>query len=174
MKKAYPVKKSESLKENIRQVLPGMFDDFFSLKNIIVAYPLRKNKLHEMRKAGKPLRYAMELGEYCFGDEFAKCLDEMKDVLELLGEIHDADVIIPDINRYMKEIRLLNSAISSVKERLSTKTLRDYTASLRQSRKAMYDELCSKLSMWEKNDFRAKLIKAMEVNGLKSPLKRGI
>ena len=87
----------------------------------------------------------------------------MKDVLELLGEIHDADVIIPDINRYMKEIRLFNSAIPTAGQRLSTKTLRDYTTSLRGSRKTMYDELSGKLNFWEKNNFRAKLVKAMEV-----------
>ncbi len=174
MKRIYPLNNGESFKENIRIVLPVIFDDFFALKEIVTLYPLRKNMLHDMRKAGKPLRYAMELGEYCFGAEFSKQLDEVKKVVELLGEIHDADVIIPDVNRYVKEIRLFNSAIPETGQRLSTKTLREYTAAMRNQRKEMYGELCSMLNMWEKNNFRAKLIKAMEFNGLKSPLKRGI
>lgn len=169
MKRNYPLSKGESFKDNIRLVLPVIFDDFIALKDIVTSYPLRRNMLHEMRKAGKPLRYAMELGEYCFGEEFSKLLDEVKKVVELLGEIHDADVIIPDVNRYMKEIRLFNSSVTHSGQKLSTKTLLDYTAVMRVQRKEMYGELCSKLDMWEKTNFRAKLIKAMEVNGLKSP-----
>jgi CHAD domain-containing protein len=167
VKRIYQLNKGGSFKENIRDVLPVIFDDFFALKEIVKSYPLRKNMLHEMRKRGKPLRYAMELGEYSFGEEFAGQLDEVKKVVELLGEIHDADVIIPDVNRNMKEIRLFNSTFTQTGQKLSTKTLRDYTAAMRRQRKEMYDELCNKLNLWEKNNFRVKLIKAIQ--DLKSP-----
>lgn len=162
MKKIYQVKKKESLKENLRLVLPEMFDDFYSQKETVAAFPQRKNLLHEMRKSGKPLRYAMELGEYCFGNEFTRCLEEVKHSIELMGEIHDADVMIPEINLSTKEIRLFNSTLKNAADRISTKMMRDISVKLRNSRQIMYEELIGKLNMWEKDDFRNRLLIAME------------
>lgn len=162
--KIYHVKKTESLKENLWQVLPEMFDDFFEHKETVVSFPIRRNKLHEMRKSGKPFRYAMELGEYCFGDEFKNCLEEVKVSLELMGEIHDADVMIPDINQHMKEIRFFNQTITDSTNRISTKMLRESVISLRDSRRAMFAELSAKLNAWESEDFRSRLVKAMVID----------
>ncbi len=163
MKKIYPVNKEVSLKENIRDILPMMFDDFMALSDIIINYPLRKNDLHEMRKSGKPLRYTMEIGEYCFGEEFKKCLSEIKEGLELMGEVHDADVMIPEINLHIKEIRLFNQTIPDTKQRFSTRTLRDAVTQLRASRREMYAKLCSILSSWKRDNFKSKLITAMSL-----------
>lgn len=162
MKKIYRVKKKESLTENIRSVLPEMFDDLMSYSGIVMNYPLRKDDLHEMRKAGKPLRYTMELGEYCFSAEFKQCLDEIKEALELMGEIHDADVIIPELTMHIKEIRLFNNTLAEKTQRISTRSMRDAVSGLRESRRKMYAELCAKLGEWIKKDFRARLIKTME------------
>jgi CHAD domain-containing protein len=161
MKKVYTVNKKISLKENMKNVLPDMFDDFTALTDIVVNYPLRKNDLHEMRKSGKPFRYAMEIGEYCFGGEFKKCLDEVKAALELMGEVHDADVMIPEINMHIKEIRLFNQTIPDVKQRLSTRMLRDTVAQLRSSRREMYGMLCGKLNEWKRSNFKGNIIKAV-------------
>lgn len=138
-----------------------MFDDFTMLSDTIVSYPLRKNDLHEMRKNGKPLRYTMELGEYCFGGEFKKCLDEIKNVLELMGEIHDADVMIPDLNLHIKEIRLFNQTLPEQKQRFSTRMLRDAVSNLRTSRREMYGDLCQRLNSWKTGGFKARLISSM-------------
>lgn len=162
MKKIYHVKTKESLKENIKNILPLMFDDFFSLKDEVVNYPLRKNSLHQMRISGKPLRYAMEIGEYAFGGDFKKCLEEVKNAIELMGEIHDADVMIPEINLHVKEIRLFNRTINDPAARFSTKNLRVFITELRNSRRKMYSELCVKLNDWQNNDFKSKVIQAME------------
>jgi len=161
MKKIYPVNKEISLKNNIKDILPMMFDDFMALSYTIINFPMRKNDLHEMRKRGKPLRYTMELGEYCFTGEFKQYLDEIKDALELMGEIHDADVMIPEINLHIKEIRLFNQTLPDVKQRLSTRTMRDAAAHMRALRKEMYAKLCSKLNDWKNNDFKSKLIARM-------------
>ncbi len=138
-----------------------MFDDFFAYKDMVIRYPLRRNLLHEMRKAGKPLRYAMELGEYCFGNEFKKCLEEVKHSLELMGEIHDADVMMPEINLCTKETRLFNTTLTDASSRISTKMLRDIIISLRDSRRVMYEELVDKLSAWQSEDFKSRMINAM-------------
>ena len=141
--------------------MPEMFDDFFAHKSGITAYPARKNLLHEMRKAGKPLRYAMELGEYCFGDEFKNCLEEVKEVLELMGEIHDADVMMPEVNMHIGEMRQFNASIAESAGRISTKMLREIVVNLRDSRQSMYAELTEKLNRWQSEDFKSRIIGVM-------------
>lgn len=139
-----------------------MFDDFISFGPVVMNFPLRKNQLHEMRKAGKPLRYAMELGEYCFSPDFKLCLDEIKSSLDLMGEVHDADVMIPDISLHMKEVRLFNQTIKDSDQRLSTRQLRSSVLSLRKQRRELYAELCQKLKQWSENSFKLRILQAME------------
>lgn len=138
-----------------------MFDDFFSFAPVVVSFPMRKTQIHEMRKAGKPLRYAMELGEYCFTGDFKLCLDEIKLSLDLMGEVHDADVMVPDISLHMKEIRLFNQTLQNQDERFSTKQLRESILTLRQQRRELYVALCLKLNLWNENNFRARIIADM-------------
>lgn len=164
MKKTYSIKKKSSLKENLARVIPEMFDDFYSFAPVVINFPLRKNQLHEMRKAGKPLRYAMELGEYCFSPDFKLCLDEVKLSLDLMGEVHDADVMIPDISLHMKEVRLFNQTIKDGDQRLSTRQLRSSVQHLRKQRRELYAELCDKLKLWSENNFRARIVAAMSEN----------
>ena len=161
MKKTYSIKKKASLKENLSRVIPEMFDDFYSFAPVVINFPLRKNQLHEMRKAGKPLRYAMELGEYCFSPDFKLCLDEVKLSLDLMGEVHDADVMIPDISLHMKEVRLFNQTIKDNDQRISTRQLRNCVTKLRQQRRELYAELSEKLKLWNENNFRTRIIAAM-------------
>jgi CHAD domain-containing protein len=163
MKKVYKIHKKESLTENLRRVLPEMFDGFFVWKKDVAGYPLRKVHLHEMRKAGKPLRYAMELGEYCFGEEFKKCLGEVKDVLELMGDVHDADVMIPELQGYLNEIRQFNNTIEEADMRISTAGLRTNISSLRIARKAQFAELNEKLNRWEVSGFKERMIGSMNL-----------
>ena len=159
-KKSFRINKKESLKENLRHVIPQMYDDFFSWKKSVTGYPLRKTQLHEMRKAGKPLRYAMELGEYCFGADFTKCLDELKQALDLMGDIHDADVMIPDLTSHINEIRGFNRTITSISDRIPTRPLRNNVNELRNSRRELFLQLTELLNDWETGSFRNRIISA--------------
>lgn len=161
MKRNYTIKKKLSLKENLRLVIPEMFDDFFYYADTVKNYPLRKNELHEMRKSGKPLRYAMELGEYCFGADFSECLDEIKSALDLMGEIHDADVMIPNINLHMKEVRQFNNTIADNDQKLLTRQLRNTLEKLKNDRRRIYTELCGLLNLWKENNFKSRIQDAM-------------
>lgn len=173
MKRLYPVKNKKSLRENLLRILPLMFDDVMQYKKIVASRPMAKDILHAMRIAGKPLRYAMELGETAFGksdgSDFGNCYGEIKDTVELMGEIHDADVMIPEIELQLKEIRLFNSTVPVIKERISTAGLRSIMADLKSKRKTMYGELCIKLNDWEENNFRARLTGSMEPKQPASP-----
>jgi YfiH family protein len=171
MKRRYPLKNKKSLKENLQHTLPLMYDDVMIYKDTVTSQPLAKDMLHQMRITGKPLRYAMETGERAFKADFKNCFNEIKIAVELMGEIHDADIMIPDIETHLKEIRLFNQTIAEFSERLSTKALRNIIEDLRAKRKAMYAELCAKLNNWEKKNFRERLIKAMDENKLNNPLR---
>ncbi|MCC6865567.1 MAG: CHAD domain-containing protein [Ignavibacteria bacterium] len=162
MKRNYSIKEKQTLRENLSIIIPEMFDEFILYSHTVTNFPLRKNILHEMRKAGKPLRYAMELGEYCFGADFALCHGEIKSSLELMGDIHDVDVMIPEIIRHIHEIRQLNNTIQDRDLKFSTKQLRSTLRLLRNSREKLYGELTEKLNLWEESNFRTRIVISME------------
>ena len=57
--------------------------------------PARVNELHRMRIAAKRLRYTLELFEPAVGKSLSEAIEAMKEVQELLGAIHDLDVLTP-------------------------------------------------------------------------------
>ncbi len=64
--------------------------------------PARISELHRMRIAAKRLRYTLELFEPVVGKSLAEAIEAMKEVQELLGAIHDLDVMTP---RLVAELR---------------------------------------------------------------------
>jgi hypothetical protein len=48
--------------------------------------------LHDMRIAAKRLRYILEIAYLCFGEYVRTAVRSIRDVQDLLGEIHDCDV----------------------------------------------------------------------------------
>jgi len=67
-------------------------------------------ELHQMRIAAKRLRYSMEIfqpllaGFTPHGKEFAKATEQIKSLQEHLGEIHDADVLVPKLEEQMARL----------------------------------------------------------------------
>jgi hypothetical protein len=59
--------------------------------------PAAVTALHDLRIAAKRLRYVLELTHPCFGPYARTSIKRVKDLQDLLGEIHDADVQIPDV-----------------------------------------------------------------------------
>ncbi|MBM3493943.1 MAG: CHAD domain-containing protein [Armatimonadetes bacterium] len=57
--------------------------------------PERVAELHRMRIAAKRLRYTLELFEPIVGKPVSAAIESMKEVQELLGSIHDLDVVTP-------------------------------------------------------------------------------
>ncbi len=138
-----------------------MFDEMMSRKDRVILHPRLKSELHQMRIAGKPLRYAMELFETTFGKEFKGCLEEVKKFIELLGQIHDIDIAIPVLQSHLREVRILNQGTVDRKERIKTKAVRELIHQQRDKRNLMFTEMCNILEKWEKENFREKLIKTI-------------
>jgi CHAD domain-containing protein len=67
-------------------------------------------ELHQMRIAAKRLRYSMEIFQIVYGDytlhgtEFEKATEQIKDLQEHLGEIHDADVLVPRLEEHLARL----------------------------------------------------------------------
>ncbi len=55
---------------------------------------------HNMRIAAKRLRYVLEATGFCFGRPASTARRRAKELQDLLGEIHDADEMLPRIERH--------------------------------------------------------------------------
>jgi CHAD domain-containing protein len=53
--------------------------------------------LHDMRIAAKRLRYVLELVGFCFGEVGEEARGRAKELQDVLGEIHDCDVMLERI-----------------------------------------------------------------------------
>lgn len=60
---------------------------------------------HEMRIAAKKLRYTMEICSPAYEGQLAGFIDAVKRVQSLLGDIHDCDVWVVDIDEFMERER---------------------------------------------------------------------
>ena len=66
------------------------------------ADPREVEALHDMRIAAKRLRYVLELTAPGFGPYAAQAMRVTKELQDLLGEIHDCDVQLPDVRAFAR------------------------------------------------------------------------
>ena len=66
--------------------------------------------LHDMRIASKRLRYVLEVTGPVFGDYTEKATKMTKDLQDLLGEIHDCDVQLPEVRAFLEELERRDAA----------------------------------------------------------------
>src|ERR1051326_6674913 len=80
----------------------------------------RVYELHQMRIAAKRLRYSMEIfqpvvtGHTPYGKQYGKAMDQVKAIQESLGDIHDADVLVPRLEAHLA--RLLRPGLGKTKD----------------------------------------------------------
>ncbi len=156
---------NESLPANAAMLIPLVFDRFMSHRDRVVGFPNRKFDFHRMRIDGKPLRYALESYEVCFGNGYSLCFNQVKEVLELMGEIHDHDVAIMRSREFLRELRTLNerSAI-----RVKTRALQRLIAETRTKREAYYKAFCDRIELWENGNFRGRLLRELRIKADRS------
>jgi hypothetical protein len=66
--------------------------------------------LHDMRIAAKRLRYVLEICGHVFGDHGERMHDAARALQEVIGEIHDCDVIAPRIQNLIDALRADDAA----------------------------------------------------------------
>jgi CHAD domain-containing protein len=67
--------------------------------------PAEVRALHDMRIAAKRLRYALEVTGDLFGAYAHEARAKAKELQDLLGDIHDCDVLVPRVLGLIEELR---------------------------------------------------------------------
>jgi hypothetical protein len=105
--KAKRVKKLDprtSIAENAARIIQVRLDELRSFVPPALE-PGASHEQHDMRIAAKRLRYILEITGFCFGKPAKDALLRAKDLQEILGEIHDCDVMLPRIEAHVRELR---------------------------------------------------------------------
>ena len=67
--------------------------------------PESVRQLHDTRIAAKRLRYVLEITAPCFGPYAPSATKRAKEIQDLLGEIHDCDVMLPRLASVSERLR---------------------------------------------------------------------
>ena len=110
MAKAHKVIGVEPLRsywENARIILPQRLEEVYTWEPFI-RDETRREELHNMRISIKRLRYTMELFRVAYGlltadSRYAEFLAVIVDLQEILGDIHDADVVLEVLGDYTSQ-----------------------------------------------------------------------
>jgi CHAD domain-containing protein len=70
-----------------------------------VPHPERVSELHQMRIAAKHLRYTLEVFQPLYDRALRKPIKNVKEIQELLGEVHDCDVWLGYVPQFIEEER---------------------------------------------------------------------
>ena len=125
--------------------------------------------LHDMRIAAKRLRYVLEVTGSCFGPYANNAVKQVKDLQDLLGEIHDCDVQLPEVAAFLEELleEDVAAAGASPRDLARTPNRRTYAGlvalqvHLRARRRALFADF---LELWrdiERKGFAARLAFAL-------------
>jgi CHAD domain-containing protein len=140
----------------MREIIPRLFGEFMKFEELVRDHPKRLEEFHDMRVAGKPLRYMMEIVLPVAGSKAKKCLREIVAFLTEMGAIHDHDVAIATIARYLDEVTSYDPAM---KKRVGV--LYRVLEEQRRRREVMFRRLCGTLQRWERENFRSALIQSI-------------
>jgi CHAD domain-containing protein len=94
------IRQEISFRDNARDVLSDVLEAFYSHAPHDSA---DSEALHELRIAAKRLRYSMEFFESCYGKRLNNYIESIKELQELLGNIHDCDVMIELVQKRIKK-----------------------------------------------------------------------
>lgn len=117
--------------------------------------PMEPAQLHEMRIAGKRLRYSIELFETCWGSHIARFAKQAARLQTALGTVHDCDVWIESFRKEVNESRRLRDA-----ERM--KTFNWLFTHFNDLRHKHLTEAFSVWTTWEANDSNGALLEALK------------
>jgi hypothetical protein len=104
--KARPVKKldpSRSLGENAARIIQVRLDEMLAFAPKALAG--KPKAQHDMRIATKRLRYVLEVTGFCFGKPADTARRRARDLQDILGEIHDCDVMLPRVRAHLEELQ---------------------------------------------------------------------
>jgi hypothetical protein len=92
-----------ALAENAARIVRTRLDELCAFMPR-AADPREVEALHDMRIAAKRLRYVLEITGPCFGPYAETAVKVAKEVQDVLGEIHDCDVQLPEVAEFMTRL----------------------------------------------------------------------
>jgi CHAD domain-containing protein len=121
--------------------------------------------LHDMRIAAKRLRYVLEVTGPCFGPYAENAVKLVKDLQDLLGEIHDCDVQLPEVAAFLEELMAEDAAAAGTapKDLARTPNRRAYAGlvalqvHLRARRRVLFEQFLELWRDYERKGFAARL-----------------
>jgi CHAD domain-containing protein len=163
MASRWHAKPNKNLRENARSVVPMLIDDLRAHNNRVVGHPRLKRELHRMRLSGKTLRYAMEVFEPAFGEDFGSCLTEVKRLLDAMGKIHDHDVNTQKLHAHLREMGLFNRATTNTDIRISTSAILKLIHEQFALRRSLFEEMSAVIGHWNDENFKGKVLQSMMI-----------
>jgi CHAD domain len=109
--KARPVKKldkARSLGENAARIVQVRLDEMLAFAPR--ALDGKAKAQHDMRIAAKRLRYVLESTGFVFGKPADTARRRARDLQDILGEIHDCDVMLPRVRDHAKQLQRRDAA----------------------------------------------------------------
>jgi CHAD domain-containing protein len=121
--------------------------------------------LHDMRIAAKRLRYILEVTGSCFGPYASGAVKMVKELQDLLGEIHDCDVQLPEVGAFLEELVAEDVAAAGAapKDLAKAPNRRTYAGlvalqvHLRARRNALFEQFLELWRDYERKGFAARL-----------------
>jgi CHAD domain-containing protein len=104
------------LADNAERIVRVRLDELSSFMPT-AADPAEVTALHDMRIAAKRLRYILEITAPCFGPYAKTAVRMTKDLQDLLGEIHDCDVQLPEVAAFLEELVAEDAAAAGASPR---------------------------------------------------------
>ena len=141
--------------ESLLAILAVRLDELYSFD------AAKPGDLHDMRIAAKRVRYILEAAEPVFGEPAGRGVKTMKQVQDLLGEIHDCDELLPLVDRHEARLRGEDAAAAANKRPLPNRrkyrgleALRAHTVA---ERERLYAKFARKWAKLERDAFRPRL-----------------
>lgn len=91
--------------QRAEQAIRLKLEEFLAYE-MYVHQPDRVTELHAMRIAAKHLRYTLEIFAPLYDDNLKKPIKVVKEMQEMLGDIHDCDVWVAYVPQFLEEERL--------------------------------------------------------------------
>ena len=140
------VKPKEDFRKNAHIILPQKVEEVYMWESFIWDSE-RAEELHNMRISIKRLRYSMEFFTCNYDEHFIECLHTIKDLQEILGDIHDNDVVIDILTNYKTNHR-----------HLSLPGIESLLSCVRKNRSNDYHDFISKWEKLSEDNFKNKLL----------------
>jgi len=97
------------LADQAERIVRARLDELYGFMPA-AADPAKVEALHDMRIAAKRLRYVLEVTAPCFGPYAATAARRARELQDLLGEIHDCDVMLPRVHAHADDLRRHDAA----------------------------------------------------------------